>query len=258
MKTFLQKNKTRWISLISVAIVLFIWFLVTSLGLTPSLYLPGPQDLVDAYGLYSDSILSHIGVTLMRLIVGFVVGSIVGIVIGLLMSASRQVNLFFAPIVNSLRPIPIVALVPLFILWFGIGETGKILLIAFGCFVILIVETLEAVKQVSPIFVDAARTLGATRWQIFRTVIIPGIVPSLVAGIRVAAAASFGLVVASEFLGAQSGLGYMIMMGRRFLRTNVIVLSVIMLSASSFALDFLVQIIGSRLTNWQEKTDMGG
>lgn len=257
MKTTWKRNTERWLGWVSISCVVIAWAVVTGARLVPSLYLPSLGDFADAYELFSDTLLTHMGATFLRLLLGFAFGCSGGIVLGLLMSASRALSRFFSPLVDAFRPVPIIALVPLFILWFGIGEAGKVLLIAFGCFVILIVQTLEAVKAVPPIFVNAARTLGASRVQVFRTVIGPAIVPQLIAGVRVAAAASFGLVVAAEFLGAQSGLGYMIIMGRRFLRTNVILLSVVVLSLGSLALDYGIQLIGRRLTQWQEKTSIG-
>ena len=129
-----------------------------------------------------------------------------GVTIGLMMSYSKIIDAILDPIVESIRPVPVIAMIPFLIMWFGIGEAGKIFLITLGVFAIIVVSTLEAVKNVPKIYVRAAKTLGASNNQIFRTIIIPGMIPGIIGPLRVATALSFTLVVAAEFMGAQQGL----------------------------------------------------
>ena len=124
------------------------------------------------------------------------------------MSYDKKVLYFFDPLVESIRPVPVIAMIPFFLMWFGIDETGKFILITLGVFAILVVSTVEAVRNVPSKYILAAQTLGASKWQRFRTIIVPAIVPELVGPLRVAAALSFTLVVAAEFMGAQTGIGY--------------------------------------------------
>ena len=148
--------------------------------------------------------LASLGITLG----GFGIGLVAGIGLGLLMAYSRFFLEAVGPILEFTRPIPVFALIPLFLLWFGVGIVPQILLVALGVAVILGVSTYEAVRNIPPIYIRAAANLGADKSTIFRTVVVPYIIPHIVGAVRVAAAASWGLDVASEFMGAQVGLGY--------------------------------------------------
>tara|TARA_Y100001970_G_C13978608_1_gene721946 strand:- start:502 stop:921 length:420 start_codon:yes stop_codon:yes gene_type:complete len=138
-------------------------------------------------------------------------------------------------------------------MWFGIGEVGKLVLITLGVFAIIVVSTLEAVKNVPRIYIRAARTLGANENQIFRTIIIPGMIPGIIGPLRVATALSFTLVVAAEFMGAQQGVGYRIMEARRLFVTDVILLNVIIITILAGIADRLVRYITDYLTRWSER-----
>ena len=219
-----MKNSYKYLSLITVLIIFSIWFTITGdgLALIRGFIFPSPRQVFQAVIRISDIIPLDIVYTLTRLIIGFFLGSILGVTVGLLMSYSKIINSIFDPIVESIRPVPVIAMIPFLIMWFGIGETGKIFLITLGVFAIIVVSTLEAVKNVPKIYIRAAKTLGASNNQIFRTVIIPGMIPGIIGPLRVATALSFTLVVAAEFMGAQQGIGYRIMEARRLFFTEVI------------------------------------
>src|SRR5690606_25006802 len=127
----------------------------------------------------------------------------------------RTVTAILDPFIEMLRPIPALALIPFFVLWFGLGDTGKILLIALGGAVVMVVTVYEALERVPRIYVDAARTLGVNTLGVYRTVLLPAILPTFWSGVRVSSALSFGLGIAAEFMGAQDGLGYLILLARR-------------------------------------------
>jgi ABC-type nitrate/sulfonate/bicarbonate transport system permease component len=148
------------------------------------------------------------------------------------------------------RPVPVFALIPLFILWFGIGRAPQIALIALGTSVILGVTTLEAIRNVPVIYIRAALTLGADRQKIYLSVIVPYIIPHLIGAIRVAAAASWGLDVAAEFMGSQAGLGYLIILQQTYLRTAGIILLVIIYSILAVLMDLLIARLEVRITRW--------
>jgi len=188
------------------------------------------------------------------ILVGFALGTGAGVILGLAMAFSRWIRFAAESLTDVIRPVPIFALIPLFILWFGIGKMPQIALIAFGCFVIVVVNTSEAIRNVKPLYMQAAYTLGARRGYAFRTVIVPAIIPEVIGAVRVAAAASFGLDVAAEFLGAQQGLGHLMINNQLYLRTEGVLIVIIIFSILALVFDTALRRFGDYLTRWSERT----
>lgn len=231
-----------------------LWVILTEVVQIDPLFIPGPGDLFNRFLQMAPQLPSALGYSLVIILGGFFIGCAAGVVIALIMAYSAIVRESIEPIVNALRPMPIFALIPLFLLWFGIGYGSQIGLVAFGCFVILVVSTSEAIKNVPSIYINAGRTLGATRGRLFATVVVPAIVPNLVGALRVAAAASFGLDVAAEFIGAQDGLGYLLINSSAYLHTDGIILIIIIYTILAFLLDRLVLVATRDLTRWSGRT----
>jgi ABC-type nitrate/sulfonate/bicarbonate transport system permease component len=244
------------VSIASVVVVIAIWYILTA-TVVDKLYFPSPADTISVVGRMGHRLVDYFYATLYRVIGGMLVGTTLGIVCGLAMSWNRWISSVLDPLIEALRPIPAIALIPFFILWFGIGDEGKLILTSIGGFTVMVVTTVEAVKHVSPIHIMAARTLGANQWAIYRTVIVPAIIPTLIGGVRVTVALSFALVIAAEFMGAQSGLGYMIMLARRTLQTDAILVGIIVIGVSSWVADRIVRTIGNFLTRWEPKSEKG-
>ena len=242
------------ISLLTVLTVVLIWTVMTD-SYIDKLFFPSPMDTILVVGRMEGVLVGYFLATMYRVVVGMLAGAILGVACGVAMSWNKWINSILDPLIEALRPIPAVALIPFFILWFGIGDTGKLILTALGGFTVMVVTTLEAIKHVSPIYIMAARTLGANRLTIYRTVILPAITPTLIGGMRVTVALSFALVIASEFMGAQSGLGYMIMLARRTLQTDAILVGVIIIGITSWIVDRMVRVIGNYLTRWAPRSD---
>ncbi len=158
------------------------------------------------------------------------------------------------PFLDFTRPVPVLALIPLFLLWFGIGVLPQILLVALGVSVILGVSTYEAVRNMPLIYIRAALNLGADKRTIFSTVVVPYIFPHLIGAIRVAAAVSWGLDVAAEFMGAQIGLGYNMIVQQIYLNTAGIIALVFIYSILAIGLDQIIRRIEVKLTHWTERT----
>jgi len=242
----------RFLGPLAIALYLAVWFLITEqgFGLVPPIKFPSPWMVIQAAIRTADLIPGDIAATLLRVICGFVVGTALGLGLGLLMSYSKKAQFFFDPLVESMRPVPVIAMIPFFLMWFGIGETGKFLLITLGVFAIIVVSTVEAVRNVPAIYMKAAHSLGANKLQRFRTIIIPAIVPELVGPLRVSAALSFTLVVAAEFMGAQAGLGYRILEARRLFNTDVILLGITIIGLLSAISDTAIRYFTAYLTRW--------
>jgi ABC-type nitrate/sulfonate/bicarbonate transport system permease component len=250
----LTRRTRRLIGLAVVLVLLGSWLALTLSGTVRALFLPGPADIARAYEQLLPTLPGDIWDTLVtRIVPGFLIGTTLGLLLGMAMAVSGLVNAAVDPVVETLRPLPPLALIPLLILWFGVGDITKVALIAFGSFIIMVVTAYEAVRNVPPIYLQAAATLGASRRQVFRRVVLPAIVPDIFGGIRVAVAASFGYAVAAELMGAQTGLGYRLVTARRYLLTENIVAILIVIAILAFLADRLVRLVNGRLTAWKPR-----
>lgn len=233
--------------------LLIIWLVISKFELVRPIFIPPPSALwksfLGMYKLLPKAIMTTVGMTL----AGFGIGVAFGTISGLAMAYNKTIRDLLGTIFDFTRPVPVFALIPLFILWFGIGRAPQIALIALGTSVVLGVTTLEAIRNVPTIYVRAALTLGADRQKIYSTVIVPYIVPHLIGAIRVAAAASWGLDVAAEFMGSQAGLGYLIILQQTYLRTAGIVLLVIIYSILAVLMDTIIAKLEEKITRWTER-----
>ncbi|MDQ3691012.1 MAG: ABC transporter permease [Chloroflexota bacterium] len=232
-----------------------IWWLLTSgLSIVKPLYFPAPVEVINSLIRLGPSLLADGMATLMRVVVSWMLGSALGVLAGLVMVRSRIAYFILTPIVEALRPVPPVALIPFVILWFGIGDSGKIFLAALGCFMVMAINTIVAADNVAPVYLRAARSLGATQNQVYRTIILPAIGPQLVGGLRIGAALAFAIVVAAEFLGAKNGIGTLIMLASRTLNTPVVLLGTIVIGLEAFFLERVIRWFSLRLTSWAERS----
>ncbi|KAB2904010.1 MAG: ABC transporter permease [Anaerolineae bacterium] len=262
--SFLKRRQALgWLRQISIRltvplVLIVIWVIVSEMELIRPLFLPPPGQMKQAFENLDSLLPQAILTTTTMTLTGFAIGTAVGTLMGLIMAYSRIIREFLGTVFDFLRPVPVFALIPLFILWFGIGRAPQVALIAMGTSVILGVTTLEAIRNVPPIYIRAALTLGANRRRIYRTIILPYIIPHLIGAIRVSAAASWGLDVAAEFMGSQQGLGYLIILQQTYLRTSGIILLVIVYSILAFITDMVIAFIEAHITRWTERRTSGG
>ncbi|MGE5528654.1 MAG: ABC transporter permease [Patescibacteria group bacterium] len=248
-------KKHKWVIFMGALVV--IWAAITLLTkwIQP-IFLPSPiQVLACLWDMRANlplAIAASLGITLG----GFGLGLFLGVGMGLFMAYSRGFLEMVGPVMEFTRPVPVFALIPLFMLWFGVSVLPQILLVALGVGAILGVSTYEAVRNMPTIYVRAASNLGADRRTIFRTVVVPYIFPHLIGAIRVAAAASWGLDVASEFMGVQIGLGYNMIVQQIYLNTAGIISLVIVYSILAIGLDQIIRRIEARLTHWTERSKL--
>jgi ABC-type nitrate/sulfonate/bicarbonate transport system permease component len=203
-----------------------------------------------SYGLALLVLAQNSGATIARVLTGTAAGIVVGVLLGLLMGWSRRVRDFTWPSIQVTRPIPTLALIPLFMLWFGGEELGTWIYITWAVFSMMVVYTLEAIRNVPAFFHDHARTLGASRVQVYRTVVLPAIGPSLIGGVRVCLAISWAIVLAAEYLGAQSGLGRMLILSQMFFDTGRMVVIVLLFVGYAVLLNGVIVRLSYRLTRW--------
>lgn len=238
----------------SIAICVALWWLLTSgTGIVTPLYFPSPFQVLERLGNLWPTLALDSVMTLVRVVVSWLIGSILGVAAGLLMARSYMARHLMQPIIEALRPVPPVALVPFVILWFGIGDLGKIVLGALSCFMVMVVNTVVSSNNVRPVFLRAARSLGASENAAYRTVILPAIVPELVSGLRIGAALAFAVIVAAEMIGAEAGLGRLIMLASRTLDTPVILLGTVVIGIEAYVLDRIVRLVSLRSTRWADR-----
>ncbi len=244
-------SKYKIIGFITIVVLFLIWHLLTNnQSQSSELLFPSLNSVVDTFKSHYVVILEYTGITWYRVLAGLLIGSILGIVLGIFITWNQYFEAVVDPIIEIIRPIPPIALTPFFILWLGLGNIGQFLLIALGCFMVVVVSTVSAIRNVNVVYIRAAKSLGAKTVDVYRSVLIPAILPALSSAIRVSAATGFGLTVAAEYLGAQGGLGYLIRNARVTLDTGTILLAAILLGLLSLLTDFIIRKLFNYLTRW--------
>ena len=235
------------------ALLLAAWLVLSLNHSVDPLYLPSPGDLWDAlkavWPRLPSAFVSSVFVTL----AGLVAGSSIGILIGLAMASSKTVRDLFGGLQEAIRPVPTFALIPLFVLWFGLGKAPQIVLVGFGSAILLSLATIEAVRNVPPIYVRASLLFGADRLTVYRTVILPAIVPHIFGALRAAAVAAWGRDVAAEYVGAQDGLGYLMIVQSQYFDTAGMWVIIFIYSLLAFALDAILRAAQRPLTRWTDR-----
>ena len=221
------------------------------------IWLPPPEDVARRFveiarqGYRGSTLAEHVGYSLMRVIVGFFFGALVGIPLGYAMGLSNWFRGWFDPIVEFMRPVPPLALIPLVIIWFGIWETGKIVLLFLAALWIMTIAARAGVSGVKISKIHAAYSLGASKWQIMRHVIIPNSLPDIFTGARVAMGVCWGTVVAAELVAAQKGAGMMIIAASKFQLTDIVVMGIILIGIIGYGIDILMRMAERWLVPWK-------
>ena len=183
---------------------------------------------------------------------GFFIGTTLALILGCLIGWYKVIEYLFDPLIEALRPIPPLAYIPIIIIWFGIGEFSRVLIITIACFMVCVVNVIAGMKNVPQVYVDAAATMGASRFQVFRTVAVPAATPFIITGYRIALAAAWTTLVASELLAAQNGLGFLLQEGRRYFLTDQVMMIIVIIGACAFIMDRIFRKIQARLMQWSE------
>lgn len=250
---FMEKKTPVYASVLGIIGILIIWEAVCLIEVFSSLYLPAPSAILTVGWnmLISSEIHGNVLASLYRIAVGYAIGAFLGVVIGLILGFFRWIDAMLTPVVYSILPIPKVALLPLFIMWLGIGETPKVTLLAIGVFFPVVINTYAGVKNVDPSLIKAAVTFGSKHFSVIRKVILPGSLPTIFAGLKMSAAISLLLLVTSEMIAAKSGIGAMILQyGNLMLTTNLMV-GVMILSLLGLAFNRSLEWLERKLLPWK-------
>lgn len=223
------------------------------------IWLPPPESVATRFveigseGFRNYTLWEHLGYSLFRVLVGFALGALIGIPLGYAMGLSNWFRGWFDPIVEFMRPVPPLALIPLVIIWAGIGESGKIILLFLAALWIMAIAARAGVSGVNISKVHAAYSLGATKPQIMRHVIVPNSLPEIFTGARVAMGVCWGTVVAAELVAAEQGAGMMIMVASRFQNTDIVILGIILIGVIGFGIDILMRMAERWMVPWKGK-----
>jgi sulfonate transport system permease protein len=230
-----------------------LWQVGSSLGLIPAATLASPAHVASTGWdlIRSGELVDHLAISLRRAAIGLVIGGVAGLVLGTVAGLSRVGEELVDATVQMLRTIPFLALVPLFILWFGIGEASKIAVVAFGTAFPLYLNTYAGIRGVDAKLVESARVVGLGRWGMVRQVVIPGALPSILVGLRYSLGIAVIALVVAEQINATQGIGAMMSEAREFLRTDVIVVGLVVYSLLGLAADVVVRLLERRLLSWR-------
>ncbi|MBE7204435.1 MAG: ABC transporter permease subunit [Parafilimonas terrae] len=253
----LAGRSTLPISLVGLAALLGAWALVSRLGLVTPLFLPPPQDVwtqliaVATEGYANATLGEHLAASLGRIFAALLVAAATAIPLGLAMGLSRWAKGLADPIIEFYWPLPPLAYLPLMIIWLGIGETSKITLLTLAMFAPICLSAQAGVRGLPAERINAALALGGTRWQIFRTVVLPSALPEILTGLRIAIGVGWSTLVAAELIAATRGIGYMIMSAAQFLATDVVFVGIGVIAAFAFLFSLGMRLLERWLVPWK-------
>jgi NitT/TauT family transport system permease protein len=233
--------------------LLVVWELFTRLGWVPALFLPSPvgvlRELVDM--TTSGQLFVHLLASLERLIAGFAIGAVAGVAAGVLVGFFSLAEAMGQPLIAATFPIPKIALLPLLILWLGIGEASKVTVIALGVFFPMAINTAAGVREADPLLLRAAVSFGAGRWSLIRKVIVPSALPMVFAGLKLGAGTALLLLVAAEMIGADSGIGFLVLQAGNLMETTKLMVGLVVLSLLGVLSHWLLTRLERAVVPWR-------
>ncbi|WP_421213135.1 taurine ABC transporter permease TauC [Aeromonas dhakensis] len=259
-----RRIRLRWplprrlgISLLTLGALLVLWWLVARLGLISPLFLPPPAQVLQQFatlagpqGFMDATLWQHLAASLQRILIALAAATLFGVTVGLAMGLSPTLRGMLDPLIELYRPVPPLAYLPLMVIWFGIGETSKVLLIYLAIFAPVAMATLAGVQGARQVRLRAARALGANRWQVLWYVIVPGALPDMLTGLRIGLGVGWSTLVAAELIAATRGVGFMVQAAGEFLATDVVLAGILVIALIAFTLELGLRALQRRLTPW--------
>jgi len=245
-------SRARGLALAGVLSFFALWCVLSYANLVPDVILPTPTEVLRAFPVlhFEEALVRSIGRSLYRVYMGFALAALVAIPLGLLMGTFPPVKHFFVPLLDPLRFLPISALVPLFIVWFGIDETQKIVFLFVGIVVYLLPLVVEAVENVDEVYLQTATTLGATKGQLIRHVLVPGSLPAIGEALRVMNGIGWTYVILAEVVNARYGLGYLITVAGKRSHVDQIFALVLVILVIGVVTDWMIRMANAKLFAW--------
>ncbi len=237
------------------ALVILVWYVIAYSGLVNPALVPTPGQVAVRFWelLFHARLPRDMWMSTQRVFLGVLLGIVFAVPVGFVLGWYRNVRRFVDPLINFFRALPPIALIPLVIVYFGVGELAKIVILFYASFFSGVIVMYEGIAQINPIYVRVARTLGATDGQIFRKVIVPLTVPHMLTALRVSLGVAWATLVASELIAAQQGLGALIQNASSFFQLDIIYVGIICIGFIALAMDLLLRAMARRLLDWQER-----
>ncbi|MFL9891531.1 sulfonate transport system permease protein [Burkholderia sp. WP9] len=247
-----KRTLYRWLSWAVPALVLVLWQVAARIGLIAPQVLPAPSSVAaSALDLARNGdLFIHLGVSLLRAATGFAIGGTIGLALGILVGFSPLAQALLDRSIQMVRAIPFLAMLPLVIVWFGVGEAAKIFLVALAVLFPIYINTMLGIRQIDPKLMELAKVIGLNRSAVVRRIILPGAMPSILTGVRYALAHAWLALVIAETLATTKGIGFLAMDAREFLQTNVILLTIIIYAIVGVVADALVRLLEARFLSW--------
>ncbi len=224
-------------------------------GWIESKFLPMPSEiLMSVYDFYVDgSLQEHLLVSISRVLKGYFIGVIVAVILGALIANSKIIDNIITPILNLFGPIPVMAFLPMFILWFGIGEESKVILIAYATVIYMVSYVVEGIRNTDPLLIRSALSMGCNKFQLFWTVKFQSAFPSIFVGMKGALGTAFGAMVVAEMLGASTGLGYIIVFSKNWFRMADMMMAAMMIGLLYSIMFGIMSLLEKKLFKWKTK-----
>jgi taurine transport system permease protein len=246
------------ISVVSVIALFALWWTATHLGWIRDLFLPTPERIITSFAdawngdiQGGKPLTEHFWWSLYRVFAAFILACLTAIPVGIAMGVSRIARGIFDPPIEFYRPLPPLAYLPLIVIWFGIEETAKIVLIYLACFAPLAMAARAGVRSVTIEQINAAYSMGASKWQVIYHVVIPAAMPEILTGMRIAIGFGWTTLVAAEMVAATAGLGQMVLNASNFLRTDVVIMGIVVIGAVAYLFDLLMRRIERKVVPWK-------
>jgi NitT/TauT family transport system permease protein len=253
MNEMSAKARERVLYLISPIALLLLWQFVLMIGVGDRRFIPTPTDIAARFWTLTETgeLAVHIGATLWRVFAGFIAGSVPAVAVGLLMAMFKPVRIFVDPLIAAIFPIPKIALMPLLLLAFGFGDASKIALVAIAVFFPVVVNTYTGAANIEKIYWDVAKNYGASQTVMFTRIVFFGALPTIFAGLRIALAVSFIVLVASEFVASKVGIGYMIWNSWELLQVDIMFVGIVTIGVLGLVTSVLFQEIERKVIPWK-------
>jgi NitT/TauT family transport system permease protein len=251
----LRAGGEQLIGVASPLLLLALWEAAAHVGLIDTRFFPAPSTVIMRLVLLAQTgeLELHLWASLQRLFWGFLLGGIPALLLGLAMGLYRPVRIAIDPLVAATYPVPKSAILPLVLLIFGLGEMSKIVMVALGVFYPILINTVAGVRNIEPIYLDVGRNFGASGWQVFRTVALPGALPNIMAGVKLGIGMGLILIAIAEMIGAREGIGYMIWSAWQILAVDTMYVGLMVIAILGFVFNLILDAVEHAVVPWRNR-----
>jgi ABC-type nitrate/sulfonate/bicarbonate transport system permease component len=251
----LRAGGEQLIGIVSPLLLLVLWEAAARIGVIDVRFFPAPSTIIMQLVLLARTgeLELHLWASLQRLFWGFLLGGIPALLLGLAMGLYRPVRIAIDPLVAATYPVPKSAILPLVLLIFGLGEMSKVVMVALGVFYPILINTVAGVRNIQPIYLDVGRNFGATGWQVFRTIALPGALPNIMAGVKLGIGMGLILIAIAEMIGAREGIGYMIWNAWQILAVDTMYVGLMVIAILGFLFNLILDAVEQLVVPWRNR-----